>query len=107
MKQLFNKRWFKILSNFYVLITFIFILWMLFLDTNSWLIHRRLNKEIKQLENQKTQLEKEIASDKQTLKELSDPASLERYAREKHFMTKENEDLFLIEFQDSVKVQKE
>ena len=37
----------------FTLLGIIFLLWMLFLDTNSFLIHRELDQEIKELEAQK------------------------------------------------------
>ena len=37
-------------------ILFGFILWMLFVDTHSWIIHSELNKEIDQLEREKKAL---------------------------------------------------
>ena len=43
--------------------SFIFIIWMTFLDTNSHLIHSRLNSEIEQLIIKKNNLKKEIEKD--------------------------------------------
>ena len=50
LKELRNKKWFKIVSNKYVLLILIFGGWMLFLDSNSWLVHNELNQEIDELE---------------------------------------------------------
>ena len=44
----------------YLVILILFLVWMFFLDTHSWLIHNELNKEIKKLELQKDALEKII-----------------------------------------------
>lgn len=97
-----QKRWFKLLTNMYVLVLTIFVIWMAFFDTNSLLIHLELRKEIKKLEQQKEFLRQEIATDKKALKELSSPEELEKFAREKYFMKKENEEIFLIEHEDSL-----
>ena len=45
-----NNKWVRIISNKYLIITVLFIFWMLFFDTNSFLIHQELNNEIKKLE---------------------------------------------------------
>ena len=102
-KDLKEKKWFKILSNMYVLALTIFVIWMAFFDTNSLLIHLELRKEVKKLEQQKEFLQKEITNDKKILKKLNTPEELEKFAREKYYMKKENEEIFLIEHEDSLK----
>lgn len=99
-----GKKWFKIFTNTYILVLTIFVIWMLFFDTNSFLIHRELQKEINKLEQQKDFLQQEIEKDKKLLNELKDPKALEKYAREKYYMKKDNEEVFLIEYEDSTKV---
>lgn len=103
-KELKEKKWFKFFTNTYILVLTIFVIWMLFFDTNSFLIHRELQKEINKLEEQKEYLQKEIEKDKKQLNELKDPKALEKYARENYYMKKENEEVFLIEYEDSTKV---
>jgi len=87
----------------YLIILILFLIWMFFLDTNSWLIHNELNKEIKKLELQKDALEKIIKKDKTEIKLLNNPDSLEKFARENYRHKKENETIFIIENNDSVK----
>tara|TARA_B100000945_G_C20241470_1_gene530171 strand:- start:500 stop:790 length:291 start_codon:yes stop_codon:yes gene_type:complete len=87
----------------YLIILVLFLIWMFFLDTNSWLIHNELNKEIKKLELQKDALEKIIKKDKTEIKLLNNPDSLEKFARENYRHKKENETIFIIENNDSVK----
>jgi len=103
-KELKEKKWFKIFTNTYVLVLTIFVIWMAFFDTNSFLIHMELQQEINKLEQQKDFLQKEIEKDKKLLNELKDPKALEKYAREKYYMKKDNEEVFLIEYEDSTKV---
>ena len=74
----------------------------MFLDTHSWLIHNELNKEIKKL-NCKDALEKIIEKDKKEIELLNNPDSLEKFAREKYGHKKENETIFKIENNDSIK----
>jgi cell division protein FtsB len=88
----------KIITNTFVLILIPFLIWMFFFDENSYLVHRKFNKEINDLENTITFYKKNIAKDKTTIKKLQDSLQLERFAREKYLMKKENEDIYLIEF---------
>tara|TARA_Y100001970_G_scaffold8326_1_gene9673 strand:+ start:4378 stop:4668 length:291 start_codon:yes stop_codon:yes gene_type:complete len=87
----------------YIIILVLFIIWMFFLDTHSWLIHNELNKEINKLELQKEALEKIIEEDKKEIKLLNNNDSLEKFAREKYRHKKENETIFIIENNDSVR----
>jgi cell division protein DivIC len=102
-KKLKNKRWFRVLSNKYVLILLIFAVWMLFFDTNSWLVHRELDKELKDLENNMEYFKNEISNDKVFLKQLDDSTEMEKFAREHYYLKKENEDIYIIENLDSIK----
>ncbi|HET8736248.1 MAG TPA: septum formation initiator family protein [Pricia sp.] len=102
-KELKEKKWFKIFTNMYMLVLTVFVIWMLFFDTNSLLIHLELRKEIKKLEKQQEFLESEIAKDKKVLKRLSDPEELEKFAREHYYLKKKDEEIYLIEFEDSLK----
>ncbi|MGC6421384.1 MAG: FtsB family cell division protein [Flavobacteriaceae bacterium] len=86
----------------YFLLGIGFLVWMLFLDTHSWLIHRELNQEIVELEAQKKELQKEIDKDQKAIEQLQNLDSLEKFARENYLHKKENERIFLIEFRDSL-----
>jgi len=96
------KNIFKPFKNIFLLVTIIFIVWMLFFDANSWLIQRELNKEIDALNVKKEFYESEISSDKKEIKILQTKEGVEKYAREKYNMKKENEDIYIIET-DSIK----
>lgn len=101
-KEIRNKRWFKIISNRYVIILLIFTFWMLFLDSNSWLIHNELDQEIRELETNKEYYQKEIARDRLIIDNLNDSLELESFARQNYYMKRPNEDIFIIEY-DTVK----
>ena len=94
LKVLIKKSLFK-----YLIISISFLIWMTFLDTNSLLIHAELNREIKKLKKKRDALNKEILDDKSLIEKLNDIDSLEHYAREEYTLKKENEDIFIIEFQ--------
>jgi cell division protein FtsB len=101
-KNIRKKRWFSIVSNIYVLVLTIFMVWMLFFDTNSLLIHRELRKEIDKLEKQQEFLKNEISKDRAIIEKLSDPKELEKFAREQYYLKRKNEEIYLIEYEDSI-----
>ena len=75
---------------------------MLFMDTNSFLFHKELNAEINNLKEQKKKLKIEIEKDKKIIEDLNNIDNYEAYAREKFFMKKDNEEIYIIEFKDSI-----
>ncbi|MEY8848398.1 septum formation initiator family protein [Psychroserpens sp. XS_ASV72] len=93
----------KYLKNIFVIIFIVFAVWMLFIDSNSLLIHRELNEDISDLEDEKEYYKNEIEKDKKAIKELSTDEGVEKLAREKYYMKKENEDIYIIEYEDSLK----
>lgn len=97
-----NKRLIKYILNSYILISIVFIVWMYFFDENNYRNHAKFNKEIKELENSINIYKKKIAQDEAMIKRLQDTLQLERFAREKYLMKKDNEDVFIIDV-DSVK----
>lgn len=101
-KDLKDKKWFKILSNKYLLILIIFVVWMLFFDGSSWLLHRELNIEKNKLEGNRDYFKNEIEADKKQIKQLKDSEGLERFAREEYLMKKDNEEIYIIEYKDSI-----
>ena len=88
----------SVFKNIYFIIILLFFVWMLFFDSNSWLIHRELDNKIIKLEKQKEFYNKEIELDKQELSKMKTDSGLEEYAREKLYMKKEDEEIFIIEF---------
>ena len=95
-------KYLKPLKNPFVIILIIFVVWMVFFDANSYLIHSELNKEISDLELEKKYYQREIETDKKAIKELSTSDGIEKLAREKYYMKKENEDIYIIEYEDSI-----
>ena len=98
-KKIKNSKFFKIVSNLYILISVIFFIWIFFIDSNSILVNIKLNNEISELKERKNILENQIQMDKKIISNLQNPDSLEKYAREKLYMKKENEEIFIIEFE--------
>ena len=95
IRKIIKKSYFK-----YVIITVAFIIWMTFLDTNSFQIHNELNDEIDMLEKKKQALIEETKKDKELIDKLKDIDSLEHFARENYNLKKENEEIFIIEYEE-------
>ena len=94
-----DKPWFQFLSNKYVWVLLFFSGWMLFLDNYSYFDHRFLDQQIEGLEDNKTYYQQEIKKDKENIKLLKNPYQIEKYAREKYYMKKENEDIYIVDFE--------
>lgn len=88
-----------------MLILLVFGIWMFFLDSNSWFVHRELDQEVDKLNANKTYYKNEIKKDRAVIEKLNDSDGLKRYAREKYYMKRDNEDVYIIDFQDSSKNQ--
>ncbi|MGA9270446.1 MAG: septum formation initiator family protein [Lutimonas sp.] len=98
LKKLRENKVLRFLSNKYVIILLLFLVWMIFFDENSFLNHWELDKEIDNLEKSNEYYQDQIEQDKKVIDNLNDPDSLEKYAREEYKMKKENEEIFLIEY---------
>lgn len=103
---LFDKKYLKPFKNFYIVGLIAFVIWMLFFDTHSLLLHRDLNKDINALENEKKYYKSEMKKDNKAIKELSTDKGVEKKARETYYMKKENEEIYIIEYEDSIPKQK-
>ena len=105
-KNFKKSKWFSVVtifSSIYVLVLTGFVIWMVFFDTNSLLIHNELNHEIEKLEKKREFLKQEIKKDEKIIQKLSNPEELEKFAREKYYLKKKNEEIYLIEYEDSLK----
>lgn len=98
-----KNKWLKPFKNGFIITLVLFGIWMLFFDNNSWFIHHELNNEIESLENEKKYYQKEIEKDNKAIKKLSTENGLEKFAREEYYMKRENEEIFIIEYEDSLK----
>lgn len=105
IKKIRSNKYVKTFTNFYIIVSFIFIIWMLFIDTNSYLFHSKLNSEIEELKIKKENLQKEIIKDQKFIDDLKDLDKYEAFAREKFFMKKDGEEIFILEYKDSIKNQ--
>lgn len=83
--------------NFYVVTSAIFLLWMLFLDSNNAFSLYTLTSKLNYLEDEweyYNEKRDEVKKDHDEL--FGNRKSLEKFAREKYLMKKETEEVFII-----------
>jgi cell division protein FtsB len=97
-----NYTFLKILGNRYILVIIFVTIWLLFLDNYSYFEHKVLDKQIEELENNKQYYMQEIRKDTTASKQLNNPDQIEKYAREKYYMKRDNEDIYIIEFEQDI-----
>jgi len=91
------KKLVNIFRNKYLSATLLFIIWIAFFDQTSLIYDVHLTQKERQLKAQKIYYEKQTLAATEQLKELqTDPANLEKFAREKYFMKKANEDVYVL-----------
>ena len=91
------ERLLELIRNKYFLSVAAFIVWMLFFDRNDMVSQYEFRSEVQKLQEEKDFYEKETAQVKKDLSELSTNLNMaEKFAREKYFMKKDNEDVFVI-----------
>ncbi len=78
------------------------VVWLTFLDNYSYFENRVLDKKIEELEANRRYYIEEIKKDSTSIRQLNNPDQTEKYAREKYYMKRENEDIYIIEFEDEV-----
>ena len=81
----------------YITIGSFFLVWMVFLDTHSLLVHIELNNEIENLNKRKKFYESEIKKDDKLILDLNNIDSLEKFAREEYLHKKNNETILIVE----------
>lgn len=96
-----ETRLWAVLRNKYVLTALIFFLWLLVFDQNNLTERRKINREYKELTEEREYYLNKIEEDRTRIEELkTDDENLEKFAREQYLMKKENEDIFIIVEED-------
>lgn len=84
-------------KNKYLVAILCFLVWMIFFDPKDWSLIAARREKLHDLEKNEQQLNKQIAETRTELNQLKTNAqTIEKYAREKYLMKKDNEDLFLV-----------
>ncbi len=75
-----------------------FVVWMLFFDEKDVFTQQKRAAELQKLEEKIEYYEEQITETRQNIDLLDkDPMMLEKFAREKYFMKRPNEEVFIIE----------
>ncbi|MBX2931181.1 MAG: septum formation initiator family protein [Chitinophagaceae bacterium] len=86
------------LANKYILSISFFIVWMLFFDQKDFFSTLEKRKELRELQSKNAYYMKEIDNSKRELIDFqTNPAALEKFAREHYMLKKDGEDIFLVE----------
>ncbi|MEO5907839.1 MAG: septum formation initiator family protein [Ginsengibacter sp.] len=91
-----------IVTNKYLITGIAFAVWMMFFDRNDLPLQIRRIRELNKIEHNEKNMALQIANTQKELDLLkTNPATLEKYAREKYLMKKDNEDLYIVTFDSS------
>lgn len=86
----------NLIKNKYFLTVIALIIWLIFFDKNDFFTQRETLQKLKKLKHDRNYYTAEIENNKRELNELkTNKESLEKFAREKYLMKKENEDVFV------------
>lgn len=92
MRNLLN-----LLKNKFFIAGTAFIVWMLFFDRNDLASQYEYRTQVQKLEEEKAFYTSEIEKADKELKELTtNIQSLEQFARERYYMKRENEDVYVV-----------
>ena len=91
------KKIVSVLKNKYLLTLIALTVWVVLFDKNDLRTQMELKQEVRQLQEERNYYAKEIAGITSDIRELStNPKTLEKFAREKYLMKRDNEDIFVI-----------
>lgn len=94
---------FAIFSSRYLLAITAFVVWIVFFDESNFFIQRQRKSELNALNEKIDYYKTQVAETKQELQNLqNDPAMLEKYAREKYYMKRDNEEVFVFDTTNTV-----
>jgi len=91
------KRLLSLFRNKYFVVTVAFTVWMVFFDKNDLFSQYQYHSQLSKLKHERDFYQKETDKVHQELNELTtNKETLEKFAREKYLMKKDNEDVFVI-----------
>ncbi|MEO6894305.1 MAG: septum formation initiator family protein [Ginsengibacter sp.] len=96
------KKLSRIFYNKYLITGIAFAIWMMFFDRNDLPLQIKRLRELNKMEQNQKNMTLLISNTQKELKLLkTNPETLEKYAREKYMMKKDNEDLYIVTFDSS------
>ena len=91
----FKSYIFKSWYNKYMLSMILFVVWISFFDKNNLLVQYKLSQKVERLDNEKDLYDQKLELARAEKEDLEN--NKERYAREKYFAKKDNEEVYIIE----------
>lgn len=89
----------SVIRNPFTLTFLVYLGWMFFLDANSIPAQISITQKLNRLQSEKEYYQEKIVEVRQDREELlSDPALLEKFAREKYLMRRPTEDVYVIQY---------
>lgn len=75
------------------------LVWILFFDETDFFVQQSRLKDFEDLKVKTSYYKKEIEIAQQELSDIQhNPEALEKFAREKYFLKRDNEDIYIIEY---------
>ena len=93
------KKYLVYFKNKFILTSTIFVIYALFLDDNDIFSMFTHANKLSNLEEAKIEVSKKLERTRFTLKQMRYTSEIERYAREKKFFKRDNEDIFVITYE--------
>lgn len=92
------KNIISLFRNKYILAFSVFVVLMLFIDRNDIFNQLQRKKQLNELLESKKYYQQQIEQTKKNLADLqNNAAALEKYAREKYLLKRDNEDVFVVD----------
>lgn len=89
--------WSRFIGNFYLVTSTLFLIWMLFFDSNDFFTQLRYWQRLNAAKKEKVYFQEKIQEVSRDREELqNNPELLEKFAREKYLMKRPDEDLYLV-----------
>jgi cell division protein FtsB len=92
-----SLHWKKLITNKYFITTLVFVGYMIFADRNNLIEQIELQRQHAKIQKEHKYYEDQIREARKQYDELfTNDRNLEKFAREKYLMKKEDEDVFVI-----------
>jgi len=97
----YKSKHFRLLRNKWFIATALFLVWIVFFDENSIISHQRNKHKLYELKQQEEYFREKIVVDRQKFEDLKlGEEKLEKFAREQFYMSKPDEEVYIIESND-------
>ena len=93
-KNQLNKTKDYLGNNLYILVIIGFLIWMIWIDDNSYVNQKAFDRQIKKLEKTIDFYETRIKQNETEIRNLKNDSFLERYAREKYFLKRKGRNFY-------------